>query len=96
MFVVCVIYLEKFSLMAVHCLKKQQKKTHNVIGLQKIFFFHLFEMTLVMKKISSMAHKLASTSTRRLEKQFHHGVRQNWHKFIRFIVEGKLMIIIQT
>lgn len=74
MFVVCVIYLVQFSLMAAHCLKKQTQKTHNVIELHLVKL-HLFEMTLVMKKISSIAHKLASTSTRRLEKQFHHGWR---------------------
>lgn len=75
MFVVCVIYLEKFSLMAVHCLKKQNKKNTQCIRVTEVFFPHLFKMTLVMKKISSIAHKLASTSTRRLEKQFHHGWR---------------------
>lgn len=76
MFVVCVIYLEKFSLMAVHCLKNKTKENTQCIRVTEVFFFpHLFEMTLVMKKISSIAHKLASTSTRRLEKQFHHGWR---------------------
>lgn len=74
MFVVCVIYLEKFSLLGVHCLKKNKKNTQ-CIRVTEDFFPHLFEMTLVVKKISSIAHKLASTSTRRLEKQFHHGWR---------------------